>query len=160
MFGGIPFEHFAQGGGGMPGGGRRSAGPVDTTKLYETLEIEKGCDAKDIKKAYRKLSRTHHPDKGGDEHKFKEINAAYEILSDPEKRAAYDKYGLEVRKRFNLLFCKRKVTKTKFKFDFFNTRVSVRMVADLAVWEAKTYSACSSEEAVVVVLVVLARDQV
>ena len=37
----------------------------------------------------------HHPDKGGDEHKFKEINAAYEILSDPEKRAKYDKYGLE-----------------------------------------------------------------
>jgi len=95
MFGGIPFEHF--GGGGMPGGmpGRRSSGPVDTTKLYETLEIEKNVDAKEIKKAYRKLSRTHHPDKGGDEHKFKEINAAYEILSDPEKRAAYDKYGLE-----------------------------------------------------------------
>ena len=37
----------------------------------------------------------HHPDKGGDEHTFKEINAAYEILSDPEKRAKYDKYGLE-----------------------------------------------------------------
>lgn len=37
----------------------------------------------------------HHPDKGGDEHKFKEINAAYEILSDTEKRATYDKYGLE-----------------------------------------------------------------
>merc|ERR1711976_279697 len=68
---------------------------VDTTKLYETLEVEKDADQKDIKKAYRRLSRTHHPDKGGDEHKFKEINAAYEILSDPDKRAAYDKYGLE-----------------------------------------------------------------
>jgi DnaJ family protein A protein 2 len=97
MFGGIPFEHFASG--GMPGGGRassRSGGPVDTTKLYETLEVDKNADEKEIKKAYRKLSRQHHPDKGGDEHKFKEINAAYEILSDPEKRAAYDKYGLEV----------------------------------------------------------------
>lgn len=40
-------------------------------------------------------SVVHHPDKGGDEHKFKEINAAYEILSDPEKRSKYDKYGLE-----------------------------------------------------------------
>jgi len=96
MFGGIPFEHFAQGG-GMPGGmgGMPGGEDVDTTKLYETLEVDKDADAKEIKKAYRRLSRTHHPDKGGDEHKFKEINAAYEILSDEDKRKAYDKYGLE-----------------------------------------------------------------
>jgi DnaJ family protein A protein 2 len=94
MFGGIPFEHFARGG-GMGGSARGGGEDVDTTKLYETLEIDKNADAKEIKKAYRKLSRTHHPDKGGDEHKFKEINAAYEILSDPDKKAAYDKYGLE-----------------------------------------------------------------
>jgi len=95
MFGGIPFEHFAHGGGGFPGA---SAGPreeVDTEKLYETLEVDKKADTKEIKKAYRRLSRIHHPDKGGDEHKFKEISAAYEILSDADKRAAYDKYGLE-----------------------------------------------------------------
>jgi DnaJ family protein A protein 2 len=95
MFGGIPFEHF----GGMPGGGGgRRGGPskdVDTTKLYETLGVDKDASAKDIKKAYRKLSLVHHPDRGGDEHKFKEINAAYEILSDEEKRKAYDKYGLD-----------------------------------------------------------------
>jgi hypothetical protein len=104
MFGGIPFEHFAHGGhGGGGGGGRAPRGDVDTTKLYETLEVEKEVEQKEIKKAYRKLSRTHHPDKGGDEHKFKEINAAYEILSDPEKRAMYDKYGLEV--RFCLSVC-------------------------------------------------------
>mmetsp|Transcript_6017 Transcript_6017/g.12677 ORF Transcript_6017/g.12677 Transcript_6017/m.12677 type:complete len:419 (-) Transcript_6017:289-1545(-) len=99
MFGGIPFEHFAHGGGGggsfggsMGGGGGE---PADTTKLYETLEVEKTATAKEIKKAYFRLSKTHHPDKGGDEHKFKEISAAYEILSDEEKRKAYDKYGLE-----------------------------------------------------------------
>lgn len=57
--------------------------------------MDKNADAKEIKKSYRRLSRTHHPDKGGDEHKFKEINAAYEILSDEDKRKAYDKYGLE-----------------------------------------------------------------
>jgi DnaJ family protein A protein 2 len=95
MFGGIPFEHF--GGGGMPGGmpGRGGREDVDTTKLYETLGVEKTATKKDIRKAYMKLSRTHHPDKGGDEHKFKEISAAYEILSDEEKREQYDKYGLD-----------------------------------------------------------------
>ncbi|GAX18209.1 DnaJ homolog subfamily A member 2 [Fistulifera solaris] len=96
MFGGIPFEHFAHGGGGSFGGGRGgSAEPPDTTKLYETLELEKDATAKDIKKAYFRLSKIHHPDKGGDAHKFKEISAAYEILSDPEKRKQYDEYGLE-----------------------------------------------------------------
>lgn len=98
FFGGDPFEHFAHGGGGGGRGGGRARQPaanVDTTKLYETLGVEKTADEKEIKKAYRKLAVKHHPDKGGDEHKFKEINAAYEILSDPETRAKYDKYGLE-----------------------------------------------------------------
>jgi DnaJ homolog subfamily A member 2 len=100
MFGGIPFEHFAHGGGaGGGGGGFRGRGgngePPDTTKLYETLELSKDAPQKDIKKAYFRLSKLHHPDKGGDEHKFKEISAAYEILSDPEKRAKYDQYGLQ-----------------------------------------------------------------
>ena len=93
MFGGgIPFEQFA---GGMPGGRGGNGAPVDTTKLYETLGLEKTADEKEIRKKYKKLAIKHHPDKGGDEAKFKEINAAYEILSDPEKRATYDKYGLE-----------------------------------------------------------------
>jgi len=92
FFGGDPFDQFPNGGGGRPGGAPSS---VDTTKLYETLGVEKSADAKEIKKAYRKLAVKHHPDKGGDEHKFKEINAAYEILSDPEQRVKYDRYGLE-----------------------------------------------------------------
>jgi len=77
--------------GGMGGGGA----PPDTTKLYEALEVDKDATDKEIKKAYRNLSRIHHPDKGGDEAKFKEINAAYEILSDPDKRKKYDQYGLD-----------------------------------------------------------------
>lgn len=94
FFGGDPFEHFAHAGAG--GGGRaRSNKNVDTNKLYETLGVEKSSDAKEIKKAYRKLAVKHHPDKGGDEAKFKEISAAYEILSDADKRAKYDKFGLE-----------------------------------------------------------------
>lgn len=100
FFGGDPFEHFAGMNGGPGGGSRRSgmAAPsrdVDTTKLYETLGVDKSANEKEIKKAYRKLAVKHHPDKGGDEHKFKEISAAYEVLSDKEKRAKYDKYGLE-----------------------------------------------------------------
>mmetsp|Transcript_9231 Transcript_9231/g.11376 ORF Transcript_9231/g.11376 Transcript_9231/m.11376 type:complete len:416 (-) Transcript_9231:9-1256(-) len=94
FFGGDPFEHFA----GMHGGGGSRRSPprdVDTTKLYETLGVNKDAEDKEIKKAYRKLAIKNHPDKGGDEAKFKEISAAYEILSDPEKREKYDKYGLE-----------------------------------------------------------------
>lgn len=76
-------------------GGASGGKVVDTTKLYETLQVTKGADVKEIKKAFRKLAVVHHPDKGGDEQKFKEVSAAYEILSDPEKRAKYDQYGLE-----------------------------------------------------------------
>merc|ERR1712232_1120371 len=90
FFGGEPFTKFSS-----TSEGRRGGNDVDTAKLYETLEVSKEADAKEIKKAYRKLAVMHHPDKGGNEHKFKEINAAYEILSDPEKRKLYDKHGLD-----------------------------------------------------------------
>lgn len=90
MFGGIPFEHFA---GGMPGGmgGSRGGEDFDKTELYKTLGVDKKASGKDIRKAYMRLSREHHPDKGGDERKFKEISAAYAILSDEDRRAQYDK---------------------------------------------------------------------
>jgi DnaJ family protein A protein 2 len=97
FFGGDPFAHMHGRGGGGGRSSRRSAASanVDTTKLYETLGVDKSATAQEIKKAYRKLAVKHHPDKGGDEHYFKEINAAYEILSDSEMRTKYDKYGLE-----------------------------------------------------------------
>ena len=64
---------------------------------YEVLGVEKQTAPDDIKKAYRKLAAKHHPDKNpGDktaEEKFKELGEAYEVLSDPDKRAAYDQYG-------------------------------------------------------------------
>src|SRR5882762_6698219 len=64
---------------------------------YEVLEIERAATAEEIKKSYRKLAVKHHPDKNpGDkaaEDKFKELGEAYEALSDPQKRAAYDQYG-------------------------------------------------------------------
>jgi curved DNA-binding protein len=64
--------------------------------LYETLEISSGASEAEIKKAYRKLARQYHPDVNKDpkaEEKFKEVNAAYEVLSDKEKRAKYDQFG-------------------------------------------------------------------
>ena len=64
--------------------------------LYEVLGVSKDASDADIKRAYRKLSKQYHPDinkEAGAEEKFKEIAEAYEILSDSQKRAAYDQYG-------------------------------------------------------------------
>ena len=64
---------------------------------YEVLGIERSADAKEVKKAYRRLAMKFHPDRNPDdaqaEEKFKEATEAYEILSDEQKRAAYDQYG-------------------------------------------------------------------
>ena len=64
--------------------------------LYETLEVSPSASADEIKKSYRRLARKYHPDinkEEGAEEKFKEINAAYEILSDANKRKQYDQFG-------------------------------------------------------------------
>lgn len=57
---------------------------------YNILGIERGSSEDEIKKAYRKLAMKHHPDRGGDEKKFKEISTAYDVLSDPQKKQMYD----------------------------------------------------------------------
>ena len=65
--------------------------------FYEVLGVPKGASAEDLKKSYRKLAMQYHPDRNpGDkvaEHKFKELNEAYDILKDDQKRAAYDRFG-------------------------------------------------------------------
>jgi len=61
---------------------------------YNTLGVEKGASEEEIKKAFRKLAHQHHPDKnGGNDTKFKEINEAYQVLSDKDKRSQYDQFG-------------------------------------------------------------------
>ena len=71
-----------------------------TTKrdYYDVLDIDRSASEEDIKKAFRKLAFQYHPDRNSDaqaETRFKEINEAYEVLSDPEKRANYDRFGAD-----------------------------------------------------------------
>src|SRR3989344_9143444 len=60
---------------------------------YEVLGVTKQASQDEIKKAFHKLAHKYHPDKGGDEKKFKEINEAYQVLSDAQKRQQYDQFG-------------------------------------------------------------------
>src|ERR1700691_1475132 len=68
--------------------------PVD---YYDVLGVQRGASETDIKRAYRSLARKYHPDVASDkdaaESHFKEINEAYSVLSDPQKRQVYDTYG-------------------------------------------------------------------
>src|ERR1035438_10000013 len=60
---------------------------------YDLLGVKKDASADEIKKAFRRAAVEHHPDRGGDETKFKEINEAYEVLKDTDKRKRYDQFG-------------------------------------------------------------------
>ena len=70
---------------------------MPTADYYEILGVARDASGDEIKQAYRRLARTHHPDvshdKSAAEHRFKAINEAYEVLSDPDKRAQYDRFG-------------------------------------------------------------------
>jgi len=88
--------------GGFPGfGGHQhedspeTNGEVDNKEFYEIIGVPQDASADDIKKAYRKKVIKAHPDKGGDVEEFKKLQAAYEVLSNPEKRELYDKYGID-----------------------------------------------------------------
>src|SRR5262245_30462518 len=79
------------------GSGRADEHRMAKRDFYEVLGVARTCDDKELKTTFRKLAMQFHPDRnGGDataEVKFKEVNEAYECLKDPQKRAAYDRFG-------------------------------------------------------------------
>ena len=72
---------------------------MDYRDYYKVLGVDKGASDKDIKRAYRRLARKYHPDVNPDdkqaEERFKELNEAYQVLSDSEKRQKYDRLGAD-----------------------------------------------------------------
>ncbi|MCQ2817991.1 MAG: DnaJ domain-containing protein [archaeon] len=97
FFNGFPFGMGGDDFGGFGGGRPKKEEPkeVDNSKYYEILGVSKTASYEEIRKAYRKLAKTKHPDKGGSEQEFQELQQAYEVLSDENKRKIYDKYGEE-----------------------------------------------------------------
>lgn len=104
------FEHLFSG--GIPGGhfGHHGMGeeennePIDTEEFYKRLRVDKNASPKDLKRSYRKLARELHPDRHPQEKEkyrklFQEVQEAYEVLSDENKRKLYDKGGIELVKR-------------------------------------------------------------
>ena len=93
----IDFEGFFGGPGGYSqqqasAGGAGGGGSADR-EYYTRLGVDPSCTEEELKRAYKKRSLRAHPDRGGSEEEFKQLNEAYQVLSDAQKRELYDRYG-------------------------------------------------------------------
>ncbi|CAJ1419535.1 unnamed protein product [Effrenium voratum] len=88
-------DPFAMSGGFQNEGASAGRKDVETSKFYTLLDTNKNASEADIKKAYKRVALKTHPDRGGDPEKFRAITRAYEVLSDAEQRARYDRFGEE-----------------------------------------------------------------
>ncbi|KAA8493592.1 Chaperone protein dnaJ 2 [Porphyridium purpureum] len=77
---------------------RRASGKVDNDRFYKILGVDRDAGEAELKKAYKRKAVRMHPDKGGNAEEFQELSHAFEVLSDPEKRQIYDRYGEEALK--------------------------------------------------------------
>eukprot|EP00300_Choanocystis_sp_HF-7_P027533 c32675_g1_i1.p1 GENE.c32675_g1_i1~~c32675_g1_i1.p1 ORF type:complete len:433 (-),score=95.27 c32675_g1_i1:27-1325(-) len=93
MFRGFPFGGDFGGSYGRGEPQQQRKKNVDTNEYYELLGVAKDASPEEIRKAYRRMAVKHHPDKGGDEAKFKQIQEAANVLMDEEKRRIYDEHG-------------------------------------------------------------------
>lgn len=111
---------------------------------YEILGVDKNASVDEIKKAYRKKAIEHHPDKGGDEDKFKEAAEAYETLSDPEKKRQYDTFGTTGNRRSNFdmndIFSQFGDIFSGFNFNFGGQHSRVKRGGDLRIKVSLTLS--------------------
>ena len=89
---------------------------------YQTLGVDRNADEPTIKKAYRKLASQHHPDKGGDKTKFQEIQSAYDMLTNPQRRSAFDNPNPFRNAEFNFNFGPGEAFDFQSIFNAFGTR--------------------------------------
>lgn len=79
----------------LPGPAAAAAGPdLSSRDFYRVLGLDRSASESEVKKAYRKLARKHHPDKGGDAEEFQKLSRAHEVLADEALRSVYDQHGL------------------------------------------------------------------
>jgi len=94
--------------GGRPGWAHMDAGhdpwehveDLDGTEHYRVLELDFSCSDEDVRAAYRRLARVHHPDKGGSPNRFQRLRRAYEVLGDSSSRKAYDMHAGQLKYRY------------------------------------------------------------